>query len=214
MLVLTDFALATLFSAQEHTAMAIRHQTASQETCPEALARLHGLHSQVGAHGLWYRVEVFACLQALLRQSLDLGTSIFIVSRIRARDVEQGPYLFWNQIWTERSVMLISSAIRSRTLAVGVGFLLNSISSVVSWSCVARCRFWFFCCCVRVLLRGGRFEEEPALCELEVEGDGVCPMLPAETGVGTVAGELADSKAADPGPDMPESSTFVAISGW
>lgn len=89
--------------------------------------------------------------------------------------------------------MLISSAIRSRTLAVGVGFLLNSISSVVSWSCVARCRFWFFCCCVRVLLRGGRFDVEPACCELEVEGDGVCPMLPAETGVGTVAGELAES---------------------
>lgn len=91
--------------------------------------------------------------------------------------------------------MLISSAILSRTLAVGVGFLLNSISNVVSWSCVARCRFWFFCCCVRVLLRGGRFDVEPALCELEVEGDGVCAMpgLLADTGVGTVAGELAAS---------------------
>lgn len=41
-------------------------------------------------------------------------------------------YLFWNQIWTERSVILISSAIRSRTFAVGVGFLLNSISNVDS----------------------------------------------------------------------------------
>lgn len=51
--------------------------------------------------------------------------------------------------------MLISAAIRSRTSAVGVGFLLNSISSVVSWSWVARCLFWFFCCCVRVLFRGG-----------------------------------------------------------
>lgn len=69
--------------------MTIRHQAASQETCPEALPRLHGLHSQVGAHGLWYRVEVFACLQALLRQSLDLGTSGLLVSRIRARGVEQ-----------------------------------------------------------------------------------------------------------------------------
>lgn len=43
-------------------------------------------------------------------------------------------------------------------------------------------------------------------------------MLPADTGVGTVAGELAASswtvEVADPGPDMPESSTFVAISGW
>ena len=55
-------------------------------------------------------------------------------------------YLFWNQICTDRSVMLISEAIRSRTRAVGVGFLLNSTSSSINWSCVARWRFWFFCC--------------------------------------------------------------------
>lgn len=67
-----------------------------------------------------------------------------------------GTNLFWNQIWTDLSVMLISCAIRSRTVAVGVGFLMNSSSSVRSWSCVALCRFWFFCCWVRVLLRGGR----------------------------------------------------------
>ncbi len=76
---------------------------------------------------------------------------------------------------------------RSRTRAVGVGFLLNSISSVDSWSCVARCLFWFFCCCVRVLFRGGRpeaDEERPA--EAGVEGEGVCELLlPAvELGVG------------------------------
>lgn len=88
MIVLTNFTLATLLSAQEHTAVAVRHQTASQETCPEALARLHGLHSQVSAHRLWYRVEVFACLQALLRQSLDLGTSGLLVSGIRATDIK------------------------------------------------------------------------------------------------------------------------------
>jgi hypothetical protein len=41
-------------------------------------------------------------------------------------------YLFWNQICTERSVMLISEAILSRTAAVGVGFLLNSTSRVTS----------------------------------------------------------------------------------
>jgi hypothetical protein len=62
--------------------------------------------------------------------------------------------------------MLISSAILSRTCAVGVGFLLNSISRVVNWSWVARWRFWFFCCCVRVLLRGGRLD-----CVLEPLGD-------------------------------------------
>jgi hypothetical protein len=43
-------------------------------------------------------------------------------------------YLFWNQICTERSVMLISDAMRSRVAAVGVGFLLNSTSSVTNWS--------------------------------------------------------------------------------
>lgn len=86
--------------------------------------------------------------------------------------------LFWNQICTERSVMLISCAIRSRTIAVGVGFLLNSISRVISCSWVARWRFWFFCCWVKVLLRGGRRDDEAA--ELpdwpgvpEAEGDGV-----------------------------------------
>lgn len=50
-------------------------------------------------------------------------------------------HLFWNQIWTDRSVMLISLAILSRVAAVGVGFLLNSISRVTSWSWVALCRF-------------------------------------------------------------------------
>jgi hypothetical protein len=42
------------------------------------------------------------------------------------------PYLFWNQICTDRSVMLMSLAILSRTTAVGVGFLLNSISRVTN----------------------------------------------------------------------------------
>ena len=56
--------------------------------------------------------------------------------------------------------MLISCAMRSRTAAVGVAFLLNSTSSVPNWSCVALCRFWFFCCWVSVLFRGGRREPE------------------------------------------------------
>lgn len=43
-------------------------------------------------------------------------------------------HLFWNQICTERSVMLMSEAILSRVAAVGVGFLLNSTSRVTSWS--------------------------------------------------------------------------------
>lgn len=41
-------------------------------------------------------------------------------------------YLFWNQICTDRSVMLIWSAMRSLVRAVGVGFLLNSCSRVMS----------------------------------------------------------------------------------
>jgi hypothetical protein len=69
--------------------------------------------------------------------------------------------------------MLISSAIRSRTCAVGVGFLLNSTSNVVNWSCVARCRFWFFCCCVSVLFRGGRLDWLLVWPLVEEDGDGV-----------------------------------------
>lgn len=70
--------------------------------------------------------------------------------------------------------MFISSAIRSRTDAVGVGFLRNSCSSVASWSWVARCLFWFFCCCVNVLFRGGRREAELlVVAEAEGDGDGV-----------------------------------------
>lgn len=84
--------------------------------------------------------------------------------------------------------MLISSAILSRTVAVGVGFLLNSISSVASWSWVARCRFWFFCCWVRVLLRGGRLEaaDWPLIILALAEGDGVCLLEEADTGVAAV----------------------------
>ncbi len=70
--------------------------------------------------------------------------------------------------------MLISCAMRSRTVAVGVGFLMNSSSSVRSCSCVALCRFWFFCCWVSVLLRGGRRDVEapgaPAVAETVGEG--------------------------------------------
>ncbi len=102
-------------------------------------------------------------------------------------------YRFWNQIWTDLSVMLIWSAIMLRVSPLGVGFLLNSISSVVSWSCVARCRFWFFCCCVRVLFRAGRFEEEAPVLVADVDGDGVCELLVvmAELGVGIGAADEA-----------------------
>jgi len=67
--------------------------------------------------------------------------------------------------------MLISWAILSLVAAVGVGFLLNSTSSVTSWSCVARWRFWFFCCWVRVLFRGGLRGAEPCV-GVETEGVG------------------------------------------
>ena len=52
-----------------------------------------------------------------------------------------------------------------------MGFLMNSSSSVRSCSCVALCRFWFFCCWVRVLLRGGRRDiGAPAVAETVGEG--------------------------------------------
>jgi hypothetical protein len=73
--------------------------------------------------------------------------------------------------------MLISSAIRSRTVAVGVGFLLNSTSRVTNWSWVALCLFWFFCCCVRVLFLGGLREAELMLFVADAEGDGVLDIL-------------------------------------
>lgn len=70
---LTNFALSTLLSADEHTTVAVGHQAASEESCSESFPGLHSLHSQVSAHGLWYRVKVLARLQALFCQSLDLG---------------------------------------------------------------------------------------------------------------------------------------------
>lgn len=69
---LTNFALSTLLSADEHTAVAVWHQAAPEESCSESFPGLHGLHSQVGAHRLWYRVKVLTRLQALFRQRLDL----------------------------------------------------------------------------------------------------------------------------------------------
>jgi hypothetical protein len=69
--------------------------------------------------------------------------------------------------------MLISAAILSRVAAVGVGFLLNSTSSVTSWSWVALCRFWLRCCWVRVLLRGGRRGAEPWEGVGVADGEGV-----------------------------------------
>jgi hypothetical protein len=68
--------------------------------------------------------------------------------------------------------MLISEAILSLVAAVGVGFLLNSISSVTSWSWVALWRFWFFCCWVSVLFRGGLRAAEPCVgVETEAVGE-------------------------------------------
>lgn len=109
--------------------------------------------------------------------------------------------------------MLISSAMRSRTFAVGVGFLLNSISRVDSWSCVARWRFWFFCCCVKVLFLGGRFDE--VLCEVDVAEEGVSrfPGWSLEMGVAILDGESIVSGPAAVGATRPVSSRCVAISG-
>lgn len=87
--------------------------------------------------------------------------------------------------------MLISCAILSRVAAVGVGFLLNSTSKVTSWSWVARWRFWFFCCWVRVLFLGGRRTAELCVGVLAVAaGDGVA----AGTTAGIVSSGTCISK--------------------
>jgi hypothetical protein len=80
--------------------------------------------------------------------------------------------------------MFISCAMRSRTVAVGVGFLLNSSSRVTSWSWVARWRFWFFCCWVKVLFLGGRRDAEA---EFEAEAAGVPAVEPSAGGEGVEA---------------------------
>lgn len=67
---------------------------------------------------------------------------------------------------------------------MGVGFLLNSSSRVTSWSCVARWRFWFFCCCVRVLFLGGRRDAEA---EFEADAAGVPAEEPSAGGEGVEA---------------------------
>ena len=57
--------------------MAVRHESCtSEESTPDALARLHSLHGQVLAHGFGNGIDIFASLQALLGEQLDLGASI------------------------------------------------------------------------------------------------------------------------------------------
>jgi hypothetical protein len=151
------------------------------------------LDRQVLPHRLRDGIAVLARLDALLREELDLSSPVLLSapsppSFAPQTSDENKTHLFWNQIWTDRSVILISSAIFSRTVAVGVGFLLNSFSSVTSWSWVARWRFWFFCCWVRVLLRGGRRDAEVVLvAEVEAVGDGVEEALMAAS-----SGDMAD----------------------
>lgn len=77
--------------------------------------------------------------------------------------------------------------------------MLNSSSKVTSWSCVARWRFWFFCCCVRVLFRGGRRGAElwvgvemEAVGEAMVVSSGDCMVVVMVVVV--LGGVLSDSK--------------------
>lgn len=106
---------------------------------------------------------------------------LFNLGQYDSPSLHKTTYRFWNQICTDRSVMLISSAIRSLTVAVGVGFLLNSTSRVTSWSWVALWRFWFFCCCVNVLLRGGLREAELLPADIDAVGEGVDDILIASS---------------------------------
>lgn len=127
-----DLALPVLVATEHHGS--IWHKTrASHIRATEAFARLHCLHGEVCAHRLWDGVNVLTSLKTLLGEELDFGAA---AEQSQQMLEEPGTvhmaYRFWNQIWTDLSVMLISSAILSRTVAVGVGLLLNSTSKVVN----------------------------------------------------------------------------------
>ena len=135
--VLTKLALRIRLRNREQVSSPIPHTPSITKT-PVALPRIHSLHCQVLAHRLRDLRALLTSLHTLLCQGLDLRTS-------ETQNVREsfprftplaysswGTHLFWNQICTERSVMLISWAMRSRVEAVGVGFLLNSASNVTS----------------------------------------------------------------------------------
>lgn len=172
----TSLALGAWFGGQHHIVAISRKtsRTVTHEATRKSLPSLHRLHGQILTHAIGNCVAVLSSFNTLLRQMLYLGSprcklGMYFCQRNEITN------RFWNHIWTERSVMLISWAMRSRTTAVGVGFLLNSASKVTSCSCVALWRFWFFCCCVSVLFRGGRrepFDWEGCWCA-GGEGEGV-----------------------------------------
>lgn len=101
-----------------------------------AFAGFHRLKREVLSHRVRDGIAVLSRLHALLGEELDLRpSSPNEVSQPIANCLPlpwRQTYLFWNQICTERSVILMSCAMRSRTAAVGVGFLLNSTSRVTS----------------------------------------------------------------------------------
>lgn len=135
MLKLTNFSGACI-GVEAHGAgsVAVAITAGAHEVREEALSRLKRLHCEMAAHRLGNALAVLTVLNALSCNVLNLGTSAMILDTQRGSSLYEGTYLFWNQIWTDLSVMLISSAILSRTAAVGVGFLLNSTSKVMSWS--------------------------------------------------------------------------------
>lgn len=78
---LTNFALTVLVTAEKHIVVAVGEKAGTaKEGAAESLARLHSLHSEVGSHRLGDRINVFAGLEALLGQKLDLGASVEYVS--------------------------------------------------------------------------------------------------------------------------------------
>jgi hypothetical protein len=127
----TNFRRASV-SVEKHTA-AVGHATrAAEEAVSHGLAGLHGLESEISSHRFRDVVAVITVLDALLGNVLYLcAPTLSLACRFGVQSAIF-PHLFWNQIWTDRSVMLISAAILSRVAAVGVGFLLNSTSSVTS----------------------------------------------------------------------------------
>lgn len=73
-----DLSLGTLVSAEKHASTSVGCEaTTTQEVSSHGLTRLHSLHSKILSHRFRNVVKIFACLDTLLGQQLDLCASSY-----------------------------------------------------------------------------------------------------------------------------------------